>query len=500
MRYAAALFLTACCLEPIQMNWSPIPSLTDPSYNDLYIASIQKCVNWYPQRGKSGWVLQSAPGYTLHGTVGNNAAIRGLLSTEDIVYSVNGNKVYTVGGGGTMTEIGTVTGSSGFVRMAYNATQILLIESAVRGYIITRSTGATAIIADANFPSSVSACAVLDGYFVVNKNSTGQIYLSALNDGTDWTPVTFATEETRPDNVLGLATIGSHLWILSERTIVPWYNTGNASFPLARIPGAGLDFGIVSSGAGNSAMGYAVLGDQLLVLARKPSGSFCVIKIMGLQAQIVSTPDIDARIATDGASGYITYAYHENGNDFFELNRTDGSGTLVYDITENAWFEKASSGATSIPMLHIPDAVGSGTYLYAGNSTDGKIYKVDRRFYNDENGTALVRTRDFKIDSGMSRSFHAAIRFEFEAKHDSSATYTLSGVLSWSDDGGINFSSGVTMSASITSQGTNSQQVILTSHRLGSPKRERIYRLVLTGPSARLVLRRGEILMEKGRF
>jgi hypothetical protein len=129
--------------------------------------------------------------------------------------------------------------------------------------------------------------------------------------------------------------------------------------------------------------------------------------------------------------------------------------------------------------------------------SNGKIYALGSS--NDYGGTAITRVLDFKVDGGLSRTVNQGLRFEFEAQHDSSSSYTLSATLQKSDDAGLTFDTGIALSKSITS-GTSAQQVVLTTPPLGSFKAGRIYRLTFTGPAARLILRRAEGLVRVGRF
>ncbi len=130
---------------------------------------------------------------------------------------------------------------------------------------------------------------------------------------------------------------------------------------------------------------------------------------------------------------------------------------------------------------------------------DGKIYAVDPD-YNRENGTTIVRTVAFgPVESGNTkRVFHNQIRFEIEIEYDASGTTSLAPTLDWTDNNGLTYSTPITITKTVVSSATG-QRVLLAANRLGSSAC-RYYRLIFSGPSAKLILKKCEIELSEGRF
>ncbi len=503
MIWLLALLLLSCTSpeEPVN-KWVPIPSLTAPSYMNRTLGEVQKCINWIPEKADGSFVLVSAPGMSLSGTTGNNLACRGAIYSPraDKAYSVNGNKAYqhAVAGGTPTLLTGTLATSTGNVRIVEGTTRILVLAPGDDGYVINFGSGDIDVVADANFPATPTSAAYMDGYYIVSDGN--QFYLSALNDPQDWTPVTFATAEYRGDKIAGLLAVGSNLYIFGGTTLEMWYNTGAADFPFQRMSGAVFNIGLLDEATLQS------LGNTVFFVATGDGVRGAVWMMEGATKQKISTPYIESRISawsfTSGTTLFAT-AWAWEGHEFYQITNTTSAETFVYDATLGSWIQFASNAINFHRARAILNAfdttysAGTTPLPIAFDYANGKVYTVSNA-YNQEDGNAVTRTKDFKITAGMSRLFMAGMRIEFEAKHDSSTSYTFSGTLSWSDDNGSNFNTPITLSKAITS-GTTAQQIVLQTPPLGSCPTGRIYRLVFAGPAARILIRQGEVLIDQGR-
>lgn len=191
------------------------------------------------------------------------------------------------------------------------------------------------------------------------------------------------------------------------------------------------------------------------------------------------------------------FCYEFRGQSRYQANIV--SSSWVYNANQDAWYERDSNVSSSYVANRIVGIANrqEGTSPLAFDGVNGNIYLVSVAT-NDENGTAIRRIRTFgPIGDGTRHLFHDRIEFVLEADHDSEASYTLSATLEWSDNGGLSWSSAVTLSKAITS-GTTGQTVVLYHNRLGSSK-ERFYRLTFTGPSAKLILKTCDLEFRAGR-
>ena len=151
------------------------------------------------------FVLQ--PGLATFSTL-TTGPVRGLYHSDENagtwgrLLAVSGDILYDIASNGGKTNLGTVQRASDHVSIAYNGTQYLIVSGGL-GYILTGNT--LTQIADADFPSSVSKCMALDGYFIVIETDTQKFYISSQYDGTAWTALDFSSAEASPDNLISCA-------------------------------------------------------------------------------------------------------------------------------------------------------------------------------------------------------------------------------------------------------------------------------------------------------
>lgn len=452
-----------------------VPEFCAPSYNNRTANNLQRMQNFVPEKTPEGWKLISYPGYQSLSSVANNAACRGAFyASTGKLFSVNGNTVYQISLDGTATSRGTISTSSGVVYFADNGIELLIVVDGVNGYTVNLTSGSPTLIADANFPSSPRGAAFIDGYFVVCKGSTGQFYLSQLYDGTDWTPIQYATAEYAGDSLYAVKRLGSQLYLFGTQTIEVWYDTGNASFPFERVNGGTINIGL------GGQISVAVFNDTAYFVGSSQTGQRPIYALSQAGIKRISTPYIESLIWNMLVPTWEGYCYSNNGHDFYVLQNTANGGALVYDITYDCWMEHVLIG-TSYPLKVIVNCFDTnGEAAFAFSNTNGSIYTV-KRGYNSLNGSSMTRSRTFgPIGNGTSRVFHSAIRFVFEAAFDSSPGTLFSGLsIDWTDDDGYSFSASVSPDVTITAT-TTGQLITVEARRLGMSAK-RYYRIVCAG-------------------
>lgn len=465
---------------------------------------VQRCVNLYPQQTADGWRLVSTPGHALFCAVDGSNAIRGLYySTTGKLFCAAGTTVYEISDTGTKTSRGTIAGGSGQVFMADNGTDLLIIITETNSrYSLTMASGSVTAIADSNFPNGAIHCAYQDGYFIVSAGS--QFYLSQLNSATDWTPQTYATAEAAGDSIVAIYSDSQHLHVLGKQTKETWYNTGNPEFPFERINGA-----TTPIGCPRTSFSYFSEG-SLYFLASAPSGRGGVYEAKGTAIRRVSTPYINHLLERFDPTTAWTLGFRYKGETFFMASSSALSRTYVYNASNETWLEMAGNeSASDYSRLRLVANAFDSTYggiVASRNGTLGDLVVVGQigsAYENVENYTgttqSIIRQRIFgPISSNSKQVFHRMIRFELEADYDSTGFTTLSASLDWTDDGGLTYSTAITLSKTITSSST-AQRVTLTANRLGRSA-NRFYRLTFTGPAAALILQKCEIDLEEGRF
>jgi len=469
----------------------PVPQFTAPAYNGLSANDVDRCFNFYNASTPDGPVLVSRPGLTLFTTATNNLPCKGLYMTgDDRLFAVHGTKLYEINSAGTVTDRGTLSGLGDFVEMADNGIH-LMIRGDSAGWTFTLSGNTLAQITDVNYPATTRGLAFRDSVFIVASYPTGRIYVSQLLDGTDWTPVSFATAEAKSDPLGGLASVGSNLYLIGSRTTETWYNTGNPAFTFQPINGGQIDVGVYYPWS------IATLFDSVYFVSQS-QGKQAIWSIGAGGPRKISTPYIDEQIL--GMTNIRGLAFSDSGNSFYVLSGYAGVfKSYAYNITNGTWSEWGSTMTTPKQWRVSSISPGfSGTEkILCGDYENGKIYYLSG---NDDGGIDIVRQRIFgPIASNGKRIFHNQIRFEYEVKFDSAGTTSVAPLLAWSDDGGLTYSSSRTMTKTVTST-TTGQRVTSTENRLGSST-ERYYRETFSGGlTGRIILKKCELDLQEGRF
>jgi hypothetical protein len=345
-------------------------------------AADNRMVNLFPEvileGGKEAGFLSRAPGLNFLQTVGTGP-IRALWAHQtngSDFYVVSGNQFFKLTGlTATPTLLGTVTGT-GPVSIADNGTQIFLACNP-DGFIYNEVTNVFAQITDPDFAGAVTV-AYLDGYFVFNQPNSQFIWVSQLLDGQSVDPLDFASAEGSPDGVVGLIADHRELWVFGTDSVEVWYNSGAADFPLTRIQGAFNEIGCVS------AYTIAKMDNGLFWLGTDARGQGIVYRANGYTGIRISTHAIEYAIAQYGnISDAIAYTYQQEGHAFYVLTFPSGNATWVYDVSTQAWHERAGFDNGDFMRHRSNCQCNFGGNIIVGDFKNGNIYTFDLDVYAD---------------------------------------------------------------------------------------------------------------------
>jgi len=400
----------------------------------------QRSVNLYPilsesQTSKAVAALRSTPGLQEFTTIGGGG-IRGGIESANRAFFVSGRDFYEVLADGTSVNHGSLDTGTGIVTMEENPTQVMLIDGQY-GYIFTKSSNAFAKITDGDFPTP-SSLTYQDGYFIV---TSGQIYaISGLNDGTAWDLLDRKTVESSPDSLVGIKSDSSNLWAFGTKSTEVFQNTGNATFPFQRIPGA-----IIETGCAAQAT-IKEIDNALFWLGTDENGDAIVWRSNGYNASRVSTKAIEKKIAesTNFNESY-SWVYHERGSAFYLLQVKGLNTTLVLDVATGLWHERVYRN----PVTGAEEQHRGSVHVFfnkkhlIGDRLTNKIYQMSLDYYSDD-GDPLVKERITPhYDEARRLIAHAQLELDMEV-----GVGTQSGqgqnpkvMLQYSDDGGRTWSS-----------------------------------------------------------
>jgi hypothetical protein len=407
-------------------------------------AADNRMVNMFPEmtpdNGQTAAFLNRAPGLEFLQTVGTGP-IRALWA-----HQTNGSDFYVVSGGevyklnsmtGAPTLLGTVSGT-GPVSIADNGTQIFFACNP-DSYIYNEVTNVFAQITDPDFPGAVTV-GYLDGYFVFNEPNSQRVWVTSLLDGLSVDPLDFASAEGSPDGLVGLIVDHREAWLFGTDSVEVWYDAGLPDFPLTRIQGAFNEIGCVA------AFSIAKLDNGLFWLGTDARGQGIVYRANGYTGQRISTHAIEYAIAQYGdISDAIAYTYQQEGHAFYVLTFPSGDATWVYDVSTQAWHERAGWDNGVFVRHRSNCQCNFGGNIIVGDYENGNIYQFSLDIYAD-NGGIQKWLRSWRAlptgQNNLKRTAHHSLQLNCESGVgiNNGQGSDPQAMLRWSDDGGHTWS------------------------------------------------------------
>ncbi len=351
--------------------------------------NAQRTVNAFPvktKKGKEVDALYGTPGLKEFCIAGSGAIRAEFYSSNGRAFVVSGSEVYEIDVAGNATLRGTIDQTQGNVSIDENATQLGICDGQSL-YIFTYEDNDFSKVSDDDLPLCGSL-AVIDSYFIVNKNNSGQFYISTVADGANWAALDFASAESSPDKLLRVYNALGQLWLFGERTTEIWSNTGAASFPFERIAGAKIEAGIVAPHT------VIAMDSSVFWLGRDKFGSGIVLRARGFTPIKVSTSAIDYAIqSATNLDDIRAWSYQMDGHYFYVLTGGGLKTSLVYDLTMDEWHERAYLNEEGKYEQHLASShmLAFDKHL-VGDRNSGKIYEMSMDVYSDD-GNPIKRER-----------------------------------------------------------------------------------------------------------
>jgi hypothetical protein len=321
-------------------------------------------------------------------------------------YVVSGNRLYN--GDGDL--LGTIPGS-GLVSMADDGTQLVIVTGLLKSYVYTVA-GGLAEITDEDFPSA-SSVDFLDGYFLFSEPDSGRFFISAINDGTDFDALDFATAESAPDDLVCVFVDHREVWLMGVDTCEIWQNTGNADFPFERIPGAINEKGIWGQFTVTQTDNSIYWVDRDGIVRRAGEG---------YSPQRISTHSIEYQISQGALDDAEAFSYAQEGHEFYVLT-VPGAGTFVYDAATQTWHERESINEGRWRGCCF---ARNGGNQYVGDFESGNVYQLSLDTYTD-NGTEQVAEMVFPPVQNEGKRFRVhEVRLDMETGTDGAPQVMLS--------------------------------------------------------------------------
>ena len=388
-------------------------------------AADNRLVNLFPEAipdgGKEAGFLNRAPGLQFLQTVGTGP-IRGLWAHQtngSDFYVVSGVEVYKLTStSATPQLLGTVSGT-GPVSIADNGAVIFFACNGP-SYTYYEPTGEFNQITDENFPGAVTV-AYIDNLFVFNEPNSQRIW--SVDTVTNTLPPEYiyplvfsstdlSSADGSPDGVVAINVDHRQMWVFGTDSVEVWYNAGLKDFPLTPVQGAFNEIGCAAP------YSVAKLDNALFWLGTDARGQGIVYKNNGYSGIRVSTHAIEYAIAQYGnISDAVAYTYQQEGHAFYVLNFPSASKTWVYDVSVQAWHERASGNENQYRHRSNCQCNFGGTII-VGDFENGNIYAFDLDVYAD-NGQIQKWLRSWRAlptgQNNLKRTAHHSLQLDAES-------------------------------------------------------------------------------------
>lgn len=350
------------------------------------IADGERTVNLYYEQVQARFAptqgaLYPTPGRRAFLTV-PDAGGRALFSAEGTgrVFAVIGGGFYELFSTQTAIKRGDVAQDNYPATISFNSASggQLLITSGTNGYHFALGTNTFTTV----LTNEVTMGGMIDGRFLAFNIVTGQVRLSALNDGTTWTAQFFA-RSAESDMWQAMVIGNSEIWMLGSVTGEVWYNSGASPQPFA------LNRGSVFPSGTRAPFSAKRIGDSIVWVSATKDGGGQIMRAQGYNPEPISNYAIEtalgqyARAATIDDAEMMTY--EQEGHAFAISTYPSGPGTWAIDMQTGSVHELG----TWNPLYGRYDAWGPRVHCYAfhkhlvADRTSGIISEMDLDIGND---------------------------------------------------------------------------------------------------------------------
>jgi hypothetical protein len=349
-----------------------------------------RLVNAYIEKKADGVVeLYKRPGLDQYATTiaGNGAGVFNWLGN---IYRVQGGSIYK-----DDVLLGAVNSAGGVYRFdqTLGATPRLVLGNGIKAYYTDGTT--LTEITDGDFPTSfVKGWGYLNGTSYVMRPDAG-IQGDEINTPADWDPLNVIIAQIEPDKGVALSKQLVYIIALKQWSVEVFYDAANATgSPLGRVEGAKVSWGCASQDS------VRQLDGDLLWASTTRFSAYQVAMMKDLKAKIVSTDPVERLLLhPDTSEGVYSWAFRVGGHRFYVLTLVANNLTLVYDASEDRWAQWTDADGNYFPIVDCTyDSDGNRIVQHA---TNGKLYKLDPDYFDDDGELIQVDAYTVNFDGGV---------------------------------------------------------------------------------------------------
>lgn len=369
--------------------------------------SSQRLINGYaevqPRDAKSRVAVFGAPGVTTWCTAGTGP-YRGGVVVDSVPYVVSGQELYSISSNGTPQLRGN--GITGISRVSIDGslTEVLLVNG-TNGFSYLISTESFAQIADGDFVAA-NTVTVINNRFVLDEKNSNFFQVSQILDGRSYLGDE-AAAEANPDKVLAVASRNSTLYLLGEKSIEAWDNTGASDFPFSRFSGATIDRGIRAIHAvAKEDQSFFFLGNDLVFY-----------RFSGAGLQRVSTHALEKEWQTySTTSDAFVFNVAYGGHKFIGLTFPTMNRTVCFDIASGLWHDRASYDPSGLLLRwRVGGSLEAYDKVLVGDLNSGRIGYLDPNAVEEFGDPVIMTMVSAPLYAGGKRIFVPKFEVDIEA-------------------------------------------------------------------------------------
>lgn len=370
--------------------------LDRPRFTVMRLADAERSINVYPRSNRPGTpktekTLSRTEGMARTYSVGSDP-VTVLFYQDGRAFGVAGTAFLEFFDDDTYLVRGTVADDGidvATISSNGSAGDQLFITAGSTGYTYTLSTDTLTAIADPDFPANPVMGAFWAGYFFVLDRNSRRIQWSALEDGTDWDPLDVFETSWTSDNISFIAALSTNLYLIGTQNSTVLYLTGDLTV-VAPVPGVLMGLGCIAR------QSAAIINDELYFLTQNKLGGGQLVCLKGYQPDPKTT--LATAIQIQRYSGALTAATAINGAIGFAMQLTEHvlywllipndtqETTLVFDVTEQTWHERAHWDSTA--CVWVPHRAQCHMYAferhYVGDRLTGAVYEISAAYLSSE--------------------------------------------------------------------------------------------------------------------
>lgn len=355
----------------------------------------------------------------------------------------------------TPTLVATLNTSSGYVGftpfLKSTNTRFICISDGTDLWIEDYVAVTCTRVVDADMPTPHQPYPIyIDGYILLIKTNSSDLYNSDVDDPTSWTAGNFISAELNSDLSLRPIKAKNYVVILGYRSIEYFYDGANPTgSPLSRNDSPYRAIGYVT--------GCCVIGDDTFFVGQDTNQNLSVYKLNSFKVERVSNAVVDSTLqafsATPNTKGQVNlskdgFCISVDGHTFYAL--VTPQTTWFYDLEEHFWYEMKGSDGTGV-KLEAAWAMYNGAQ-YVAVAGQSNISIMSPSLYQDYGSNFTCR---YTSDNFSADTFNWKNCYRFAIVADQFAAAGSSFIqLTWSDQDWSDGGSGITKNINIYS--TNS--------------------------------------------